>query len=85
MGVQLASGVLTHIARLIFGDLGDFVITMQGNLLMEDNTLEELFDNTKVVLARVIQYSVKLSYKRRSLGSEILFFRYMVCYGNFLS
>ena len=69
-GGQLASGILAHIARLISGDLGDFVISMQGNLLMEDNTLEELFDNTKIVLARVIQYSVKLYHTKTEFGAR---------------
>jgi len=41
-GVQPASGVLAHIARVIFGDL-EFCISAQDNLVVGGNALKELY------------------------------------------
>ena len=84
MGVQPASGILAHIARAIFGNLGDYVISVQDNLLIGGDTLEELYNHTKEVLARAIKYNVKLSPTKTKFGvREISFFGYMVGYGKY--
>ena len=84
MGVQPASGILAHIARQIFGDLGDFCISVQDNLLIGGNTLEELYDNIITVMKRAAQYNVKLSPIKSRFGvRQIGFFGFIIGYGKY--
>ena len=84
MGVQPASGILAHIARQIFGGLGDFVISVQDNLLIGGNTLEELFNNVVVVMEQAAKFNVKLSPTQTHFGvRQIGFFGYVIGYGKY--
>ena len=84
MGVQPASGILAHIARSIFGDLGDFVVSAQDNLLIGGHTLQELYHNMKQVLERAAKYNVKLSPTKTHIGvTEIKFFGYVISHGKY--
>ena len=84
MGVQPASGILAHIAREIFGGLGDFVISVQDNLLVGGNTLEELFDNVVLVMIQAVKFNVKLSPTQTRFGvRQIGFFGYIIGYGKY--
>ena len=84
MGVQPASGILAHIAREIFGGLGDYVISVQDNLLVGGNTLEELFDNVVTVMKQAAKYNVKLSPEKTRFGvRQIGFFGYIIGFGKY--
>jgi len=84
MGVQPASGILAHIARQIFGDLGDFVISVQDNLLIGGDTLYELYCNIIKVLERAVKYNVKLSAIKSRFGvRQVPFFGFIIGYGKY--
>ena len=84
MGVQPASGILAHIARQIFGDLGDFVISVQDNLLIGGDTLYELYCNIIKVMERAAKYNVKLSPPKTRFGvRQVPFFGFIIGFGKY--